>query len=173
MSFSMIIAIASPPIVDTSRVAQELAKRHGLNLHSDPTKAVAEGYGFQTLYDMPEALQRKVREDLIRDHLAFVSRQDGVVLDYSVYNWLADWMRWFWNHTPTEKWEEILALASAITERYSVVHHLESGPEKAYDGFVWRDRRNSKQIDGLLKSLFDELKVGAKLRSGPVGAERK
>jgi hypothetical protein len=168
----MIIAIACPPIVDPSRIVEDLAKRHGLKPHSDPTRGVVEGYGFQTLYDMPAALQRKVREDLIRDHVAFVGRQDGVVLDYSVYNWLADWMRWFWNHTPTEKWEEIMDLAAAITKRYAAVHHIESGPEKPYDGFVWRDRRNTKQIDGLLKLLFDELKVGAKLRSGPA-VERK
>jgi hypothetical protein len=169
----MIIALASPPVVDLSRTVEELAKRHGLTPRFDPTRSVVESYGFQTLYDMPEALQRKVREDLIRDHLAFVSRQDAVVLDYSVFGWLADWMRWFWNHTPTEKWDEILALAAAITERYTIVHHVESGPEKPYDGFVWRDRRNTRQINGLLKLLFDELEVGPKLRSGPMASEHK
>jgi hypothetical protein len=162
----MIIALAAPPIVDVSRTADVLAKRHGLAVHPDPTRQVVEGFGFQTLYDMPEGLQRQVREGLIRDHLALVTRQGGLVLEYSVFNWLADWMRWFWNRTPTEAWEQVMRQAAAVAERYDVVYHVETGPDKSYDGFVWRDRHNARQINSLLKSLYSDLNLGPKLRSG-------
>jgi hypothetical protein len=161
----MIIAISTPPNLDPTPEAERLAARHGLRVLHDPTKARVNSWGFQTLYDLPHDLQMRVREELIREHAAELGRCEGAVLTYSVVAWLADWMRWAWHHTPTDKWEQILAVGREAVARYDTIYHLASAKARAYDGFAWLDTRNGRQVEGLMRHLYGELDVAAKVQS--------
>ena len=159
----MIISISSSPPFDTTELAQKLAEKNGLRIIDDPAPALCRGYGFQTLYDMPQKLQGEVRERLIREHSDFVKTNNDVLLNFSVFEYLADWMRWSWSNTPTEKWEEILSVASETAQLYDQIHHVEDGKLREYDGYVWFDERNSHQLNGLLKYLYGEMNCSEKV----------
>ena len=159
----MIISISSTPPVDTTELAKELAEENGLTVIGDPAPSVCRDFGFQTLYDMPDVLQLEIRERLIFDHLELVSTRTGVLLNFSVFQYLADWMRWFWTNTPTEKWDEITSAASDCAKLYDRVYHVEVGPRRAYDGYVWFDRLNAEQISTLMKGLYADFEIADKL----------
>jgi len=160
----MIIAISSPPPIDTTKLAEKLAAENSLRIVEDPAPALCREFGFQTLYDMPQRLQGEIRERLIREHSEFVKNNDGLMLNYSVFEYLADWMRWFWATTPAERWEEILTTAGQAAQRYDQIYHVEDGPLREYDGYVWFDKRNASQINYLLKSLYADMQVTERLK---------
>ena len=160
----MIIVISSPPPIDTTELAEKLASQNDLKIIEDPAPSICRDYGFQTIYDMPHKLQTEIREKLIKDHAEFVKSNDNILLNYSVFRYLADWMRWAWATTPTEKWEEILSVASETVNHYDRIYHVEEGKSLEYDGYVWFDQRNSKQINNLIKHLYTEMNVIEKLQ---------
>jgi len=163
----MIIAVSSAPNVDKSRAVHALADKYKLEIHEDPMRTACDDYGFQTIYDMPAQLQAEVRERLIADHHEFVGQNSGLLLNYSVVEWLADWMRWSWNTTSTESWSRIMATAKASAQRYDHIYHVENQLLRPYDGYVWRDKDNSEQLNGLMKYLYDELQVLDKVEPSP------
>jgi hypothetical protein len=160
----MIIAISSPPPIDKTELAKKLATQYGLTIVEDPAPTLCREYGFQTIYDMPQQLQAEIRERLIREHTAFLKVNDNLVLKFSIFEFLADWMRWFWANTPTEKWEDLLAVAHEASGLYTEIHHLDDGQSLEYDGYVWFDKFNSKQINSLIKQLYTEMQVGDELK---------
>lgn len=160
----MIIVISSPPPIDTTELAEKLASQNDLKIIEDSAPLICREYGFQTIYDMPFELQTEIREKLIKDHAEFVKSNDNILLNYSVFGYLADWMRWAWATTPTEKWEEILSVASETVNHYDRIYHVEEGKSLEYDGYVWFDQRNSKQINNLIKHLYTEMSVSEKLQ---------
>ena len=160
----MVIAISAPPNVDTSVAIARLAERHRRPAEEDPARAVCRRYHFQTLYDMPASLQLTVRERLVREHLEHVRAYGDLLLDYSVAGWLAEWMRWHWNATPTRQWAEVMETARQCASRYDVVYHLETGATRRYDGYVWLDVENSRQVNGLLHHVHRELGIEARVR---------
>jgi hypothetical protein len=161
----MIIAISAAPPLDTNPIAKKLATEHKLEVYQDPLPEICRRYGFQTLYDMPTALQLEIREKVVIEHVAQIRDLDKALLNYSVCGFLADWMRWAWAFTSTEKWEEIRSISSEIVSHYDAVYHLEHGPVREYDGYVWFDRRNADQINGLLKYVYSDLNISEKVRS--------
>lgn len=161
----MLIAISAPPHIDPAPKAAELARGQGLPVETDPTPALVRAYGFQTLYDMPAALQRETRLRLVREHAARVGGGSGAVLDHAVFGWLADWMRWFWQGMPAEAWDAVIAEARAAVQGYDAIVHLADGASRAYDGYWWLDPRNGRQIEPLLRHLYGELGVAEKVRS--------
>ena len=160
----MIISISSPPPIDTTDLAEKLAAQNGLRIIEDPAPSLCREFGFQTIYDMPQGLQGEIRERLILEHRDFVKTNDDVLLNYSVFGYLADWMRWYWTNTSTEKWEEVLSAAGETAQLYDEVYHVEDGPRREYDGYVWFDTRNASQISGLMKCLYNDLQVTDKLK---------
>lgn len=159
----MIIAISSPPSFETSDLAKKLAEQHGLKIIEDPAPQICKEYGFQTLYDMPFELQSEIRERLIFEHAQFVKDNENILLNFSVTEFLADWMRWFWANTPTEKWEKVMVAGSGTANRYDKIYHVEEGESKEYDGYVWFDKRNIKQINSLLKYLYEDMNLTEKI----------
>lgn len=161
----MIIAISSPPPIDKTELAEKLAEQYNLKIIEDPSPQICKQYGFQTIYDMPTSLQTEIRERLIREHTDFVKANDDLLLNFSVFEFLADWMRWFWANTPTEKWEEIMLVANEAFDRYDEIYHIEKGAARNYDGYIWFDKRNASQINSLLKHLYTENNVSEKIKS--------
>jgi hypothetical protein len=74
-------------------------------------------------------------------------------------------MRSAWAFTPTEKWEQIKSISAEIVSHYDAVYHLETGPTRNYDGYIWFVWRNAEQINGLLKYLYRELNMSDKVRT--------
>lgn len=160
----MIIAISSPPPIETKGLAKKLAKQHGLKIIENPAPQLCQQYGFQTLYDMPFGLQSEIREKLIYEHAEFVKSNENVLLNFSVMEFLADWMRWFWATTPTEQWENLLIAGNKAAACYDKIYHIEEGELKDYDGYVWFDKRNCNQINNLLKYLYSEMNCSDKIK---------
>jgi hypothetical protein len=160
---NMIIAVSAAPIVDTSDISQRLSDKYSLAIQDDPAPEACAQFGFQTIYEMPAGLQSTVRESLIRTHLELVNNTDTLLLNYSVFGWIADWMRWCWSSTPTERWEEIVEIAAGAARRYEHIYHVENNVVRPYDGYIWLDRRNSRQINNLLKYLYHDFDVVGKV----------
>src|SRR5450432_343159 len=144
--------ICAPPAIDVSPFARTLAG--GGAIVADPSRALCERFGYQTLYEIPAALQKRLRRRLIGGHLEALQRNPDAVFDHSVLTWLADWMRWLWGETSTEEWESVLAEARTAVDLSDRIHHISDGPQAAYDGYRWLDARNSKQIEGILRGLY-------------------
>jgi len=161
----MIVVVCAPPNIDCDAYASSLAEQRSLRLLQDPTRSLCESYGFQTLYDMPEALQGDCRRRLIQEHLGALESEDDAVFDHNVVPWLADWMRWHWSSTTTESWEGVLAIAKDCAQRYAKIHHISSGPQRDYDGYSWLDARNSRQVAALFSYLYEELGVRDRVQS--------
>ena len=153
----MRIVIVAPPTIDVSGFARDLAAKEKATVVADPSRTACERYGFQTLYEMPLALQKAARRKLIADHIAALKKNGAAVYDHSVFQWLADWMRWLWSETPSEEWEAVLAEAAPAVPLYDRIEHLAEGPAAGYDGYRWLDARNGKQVERLIRHLYADL----------------
>lgn len=152
----MISIITAAPTIDVRSRALELARHQDCVFIADPTPLLCKHLGWQTLYEMPPTTQTEARLALMREHRVRVE-EGKAVFDHSVVGWLADWMRWHWSATTTERWDAVIAEARAISAMYDSIVHLERGPRRGYDGHAWLDDRNAAQIDGLMRHLYDEL----------------
>src|SRR5687768_10287932 len=106
--------ISAAPTLDVSAFAARLAA--GGRVLADPSRDACERYGYQTLYEVPLALQKELRRGLIRAHAEALQRDANAVCDHSVFAWLADWMRWLWSDTPADEWDAVLAEARPAIE---------------------------------------------------------
>ena len=156
--------ISAPPTLDVSAFAARLAG--GARVIADPSRAACERYGYQTLYEVPVALQKELRRGLIRAHAQSLAHDANAVCDHSVFAWLADWMRWLWSETPADEWDAVLEEARPAVERSEVIHHLAAGPAARYDGYRWLDAGNARQVERLMRSLYRELGCEARVREG-------
>jgi hypothetical protein len=154
--------ISAPATIDVSAFAARLAGK-GVAV-ADPSRALCARYGYQTLYEIPVALQKRLRLELIETHARILRADAKVVCDHSVFAWLADWMRWLWAATPAEEWEQVLAAAQPAVDGSTVIHHVVQGPKAAYDGYRWLDQRNAAQADALMRGLYRQLGCEARVK---------
>ena len=159
----MVTVITTHPRIDTAAYAK--AKFAGKKTLHDPAREACVKLGFQTLYDIPQPYQMQVRAELITAHLAALKKgiPKDAVLTFSVFEWLADWMRWTWSNTPSLAWDAVLKQTSDIAKHYDRIVHLETGKLRAYDGYVWRDIPNAEQIDRLMRGLYVDCGVSKKV----------
>ena len=160
----MIIVLSARPNIDPSILAARLAADANVPVVADPTRDLCAAYGYQTLYEIPVDMQITLRRRLIEEHFTLISSGASMVCSFSVFPWLADWMRWLWRSTPCEMWDEIIDDARKSIARYTQIHHLVNGPIRPYDGFYWLDGRNAKQIDQLINYLFAQLGVAHRVQ---------
>jgi hypothetical protein len=146
--------ISAAPSLDVSTLAARLAT--GAALVHDPSRALCQRYGYQTLYEVPKDLQKRLRRELIRGHAEQLRERPDGVFDHSVFLFLADWMRWLWGETPTEEWESVLVDAIPAVDRSEKIHHVVAAPRAGYDGYRWLDARNAKQVDKIMRGLYRE-----------------
>lgn len=130
-----------------------------------------EELGFQTIYDIPISHQCSVREDLIDEHLAFLRGIRGdYTLTFSVFMWLADWMRWGWSAVSAEDWERIVAKCRQCAQLYDQIELVPNGAALEYDGYAWLDVRNAAQIYSLCSYALTLLGQESKIvRGGACG----
>lgn len=155
----MRIAISSAPAVGIEGAVQKIAAEKNLAIVRDPAIAACREYGFQTLYEMPEELQRTIRLRLIDEHREYLVNGGAAVFDHSVFGWVADWMRWFWSNTRTLDWERVWERARECARLYDEIYHVEGDVTRPYDGYYWLDRANSIQVNRLLRMLHSEFDV--------------
>ena len=154
--------ISAAPAIDVAAFGARLAGRTAVV--SDPSRSLCERYGFQTLYEVPGALQKQLRRELIRGHALALQRSADGGWDHSVFAWLADWMRWLWGETPSEEWEAVLAEARPAVDASDVIHHVAAGPRAGYDGYRWLDARNALQVERLMRALYRDFGVEARVK---------
>jgi hypothetical protein len=153
--------ISAAPSLDISSFAARIAA--GSSLVTDPSHALCAHYGYQTLYEVPRDLQKRLRRELIRGHAQKLQDNAGGVFDHSIFLFLADWMRWLWGDTPTEEWESVLIEALPAVDRSEKIHHVVDAPRASYDGYAWLDARNAKQIEKIMRGLYREFGCEARV----------
>ena len=153
--------ISAPPTVDVGALARRLAE--GRPVIADPSQAICARYGYQTLYEVPAELQKRLRLELIAAHAQALAADRDAVCDHSVFAWLADWMRWLWGQTPAEEWERVLEAARPAVASSERIHHVVGGPRAAYDGYRWLDSRNAAQVETLMRALYRQLDCEARV----------
>lgn len=146
--------ISAAPSLDISALATRLSA--GGALVADPSRELVQRYGYQTLYEVPRDLQKRLRRELIRTHAEQLREGEGKVFDHSVFVFLADWMRWLWGDTPTEEWESVLIDALPAIDRSEKIHHVIAAPRAGYDGYRWLDMRNARQVEKIMRGLYRE-----------------
>ena len=146
--------ISAAPALDIASLATKLAGSAAPIV--DPSRELVKRYGYQTLYEVPRDLQKRLRRELIRGHAERLQSSPDGVFDHSVFLFLADWMRWLWSETPTEEWESVLMDARPAVMRSERIHHVVTAPRGGYDGYRWLDLRNAKQMDTLMRGLYRE-----------------
>lgn len=151
--------ISAPPSLDIS----SLTARLGGVVIADPARALCKRYGYQTLYEVPRELQKRLRRELIRGHAEKLMGKSDALFDHSVFLYLADWMRWLWGETPTEEWESVLIDALPAVDRSEKIHHVVAGPRGDYDGYRWLDMRNAKQVEKIMRGLYREFGCEARV----------
>jgi hypothetical protein len=154
--------ISAPPTIDVSTLAVRLAG--GGTVFADPSRALCERYGYQTLYEVPVPLQKELRIELIAGQGEALGRERDGVWDHSVFAWLADWMRWLWAETPSEEWEDVLTIARPAVDASDVIHHVAAGPRAGYDGYRWLDVRNAAQVERLMRALYRDFGCESRVR---------
>jgi len=160
----MIRAISASPLLDRSAFAAKSA--NGARIVVDPARALVQGRGFQTLYEVPRDLQTAMRLDLLDLHKAELDKGGAVLFDHSAVEWMADWMRWHWAAVSTRAWDAALAKAETLVKRYDTILHLESGPKRGYDGYNWLDVPNAQQTEELMRFLYGRFGVTPTIAKG-------
>lgn len=154
--------ISAPATLDVGPLAARLAGKKAIA--RDPSRELCESYGYQTLYEIPAALQKRLRREIVRAHGEALRASPDAVCDHSVFAFLADWMRWLWSETPAEEWESVLIEALPAVERSETIHHVVDGPRAAYDGYRWLDARNAAQTEKLMRALYREFGCEGRVR---------
>ena len=154
--------ISAPAHIEVDSYVRRLTA--GAERLADPSRDLVARHGYQTLYEVPVALQKQLRRELIRGHAAALQHRYDVVADHSVFAWLADWMRWLWSHTPAEEWESVLVEARPAVDRSETIHHVVEGPRAAYDGYRWLDPRAGAQAERLMRALYREFECEDRVR---------
>jgi hypothetical protein len=154
--------ISAAPSIDVSGFAAKVAGQGGVI--ADPSRRACERFGYQTLYEVPATLQKRIRRDLIRAHAESLRDNRDAICDHSVFVWLADWMRWLWPETPTREWEEVLSEARPAVERSEVIYHVIAGPAASYDGYRWLDAGHAGQVERLARGLYREFGCESRVR---------
>jgi len=154
--------LAIAPCFQGKTVLHKLQDEHSLKLVPDETKSVCGSHGFQTLYDMPEALQRQIRWQMLEGHLETLQETD-ILTEFNCFAWLADWMRWGWNSVPTEEWERVTDRARQCVKQYDQVFVATELPYREYDGYSWLDKRNGAQVTELIGFLLRHLEAEEKV----------
>ncbi len=154
--------ISAPATLDVSGLAARLARKD--KVVRDPSRRLCESYGYQTLYEVPVALQKQLRREAIRLHAEALRSSADAACDHSVFALLADWMRWLWSETPAQEWDAVLAEARTAVERSEAIHHVVDGPRAAYDGYRWLDARNAAQMEKLIRGLYREFDCEARVK---------
>jgi hypothetical protein len=160
--------ICAAPSLEVSAYATKLAGKGAVS--TDPSRAACASYGYQTLYEVPIDLQKRLRRELIRAHAETLRNDPNAVCDHSVFAFLADWMRWIWGETPAEEWESVLIDARPAVERSDTIHHIVDAPRAGYDGYRWLDSRNAVQIERLMRGLYREFGCEARVREVTIPA---
>ncbi len=154
--------ISAPATIDVSALAGRLARNAAVL--RDPSRRLCESYGYQTLYEVPVVLQKRLRREAMRLHAQALRSRADAVCDHSVFALLADWMRWLWSETPAQEWDSILEEASAAVDLSEAIHHVVDGPRAAYDGYRWLDLRNAAQTDRLMRGLYREFRCESRVK---------
>ena len=154
--------ISAPATIDVSALAARLARK--ARVLRDPSRRLCESYGYQTLYEVPVALQKRLRREAIRLHAEALRSSADAVCDHSVFALLADWMRWLWSETPAQEWDAVLAEAKPAADRSEAIHHVVDGPRAAYDGYRWLDPRNATQTQELIRGLYRQFGCEARVK---------
>ncbi len=131
---------------------------------TDPARELVGRYGYQTLYEVPRELQKRLRLELIDRHAETLRASPHAICDYSVFVYLADWMRWLWSFTPSEEWESVLERARPAVELSETIHHVTSAPRAGYDGYRWLDRDNARQTERLMRALYRDFECEARVK---------
>ena len=152
--------ISAAPTLDVSWLARSL----GPGVIADPSPALCARYGYQTLYEIPVELQKRLRRELIRAHAEALRGQPDAICDHSVFAWLADWMRWLWGHTPADEWDAVLREAEPAVQVSEVIHHVADGPRAGDDGYRWLDAGNARQVERLMRGLYRDFGCEARVR---------
>ncbi len=153
--------ISAAPSLDVAALAARLAAPGGFV--PDPARTACRRYGYQTVYEMPRELQKRVRRELIASHAEMLREGPDAVFDHSVFLYLADWMRWLWGETPAEEWEAVLVDAIPAVDRSERIHHVVDAPRAAYDGYRWLDARNARQVEKIMRGLYREFGCEARV----------
>jgi hypothetical protein len=161
--------ISAPPTIDVEAFARRIAGPSAVI--RDPSRALCERYGYQTLYEVPIALQKRMRRELIRSHTEALRADADAVCDHSVFAWLADWMRWIWSETTTQEWDSVLVEALPAFDRSEVIHHVVEGPRAAYDGYRWLDSGNGAQVERIMRSIYIQAGCEARVIETVIGKE--
>jgi len=156
------LVISAPPTIDVAAYAIRLAS--GRPPIQDASKAACGRYGYQTLYEVPLELQKRIRRELIKAHAETLRADPDAVCDHSVFAWLADWMRWAWSAMPTEEWDAVLDAARPAVELSEAIHHVTSGPRATYDGYRWLDARNALQVERLMRALYRDFGAESRVK---------
>jgi hypothetical protein len=152
----MMKVIVAPPNLDVASYSSI----------ADPTRRKCEELGFQTIYDIPLEQQLQVREELLDEHYLWLKSCPGEsTITFSVFSWLADWMRWAWNVVPANKWCSIIEKARRCADLYGAIEFISEGPELRYDGYAWLDKANAEQIQSLSRYTVTLLGQDAKVVS--------
>lgn len=154
--------ISAAPNIDVAALAAALAG--GATIVADPSRRACERFGYQTLYEVPKELQKRLRREVIRAHADSLREDRDLVCDHSVFVWLADWMRWLWSETTVQEWDAVLADARPAVERSDVIHHVIRGPAAPYDGHRWLDAGHARQVERLVRCLYRELECESRVR---------
>ena len=154
--------ISCPPTIEVSAFAAKLAQ--GRPVIADPARELCRRYGYQTLYEIPADLQKRLRLELIRTHADSLRIDENAICDHSVFASLADWMRWLWPATPAEEWESVLVAAQPAVDRSDAIHHVVEGPRSQYDGYRWLDLGNARQVDRLMRNLYRDFGVERRVK---------
>lgn len=159
----MKIAIASAPNLDVRPRADELGSKFKCAVFENPARSLCRDLGFQTLYDIPVADQIDIRLRLMQMHSDQLKLGDGIHMT-SVVDMLADWARWTWGHTTTEKWEAVLESARKIADEYDAIYWIKTAPTLGYNGYDWLDQRNAAQINALIPFIAEQAGLTNKLK---------
>jgi hypothetical protein len=159
----MKIAITSAPNLDIRDHAESLGAKFQCPVFENPANSLCRELGFQTLYDIPTADQIDIRLRLMAIHGDQIKPGSGVHMT-SVIDMLADWARWMWSYTTTEKWDQVLQTTKKIADQYDAIYWIKTGPSLGYNGYDWLDQRNSAQINALIPFFVDQIGLIGKLK---------
>ncbi len=154
--------ISAPPDVDISQLVDRIAGIAPVD--TDPARGLLRRYGYQTIYEVPRDLQKRLRLELIDLHVEALEASPHAICDYSVFAYLADWMRWLWSATAAQEWERVLDRARPAVELSETIHHVAAGPRAAGDGYRWLDHDNARQVERLMRSLYRDYECEARVK---------
>lgn len=128
----------------------------------EQVRVLSSERGYDSPYSITEDLNQ-FRFDVLKRQIMEENQAKQFLVDRSVIDAWAYYMRWSWNSSTVEETEEFYQLAYEQAQKYDLLIYVPIMFEIQDDGYRWANPIYQQQVDRLLRSIINDWSLNDKV----------